>query len=93
MKAYGAVDVQIHIFLISTLAGGEWSASLPGRPSPLDRALGTIGYEAGWTADPVWTIIMHVLYKTSNFFVNIEKPTSNAQIQPQTLSIICLSVP
>jgi hypothetical protein len=26
MKAYGGVDVQIHIFLTSTLAGGEWSA-------------------------------------------------------------------
>jgi hypothetical protein len=27
MKAYGVVDVQIHIFLNSALAGGEWSAS------------------------------------------------------------------
>jgi hypothetical protein len=34
MKAYGGVDVQIHIFLASTLAGGEWSASLPGRFTP-----------------------------------------------------------
>jgi hypothetical protein len=31
MKAYGGVDVQIHIFLISTLTEGEWSASRPGR--------------------------------------------------------------
>jgi hypothetical protein len=31
MKAYGAVDVQIHILLTSELAGGEWSASRPGR--------------------------------------------------------------
>jgi hypothetical protein len=30
MKAYGRVDVQIHIFLTSVLAGGEWSASRPG---------------------------------------------------------------
>jgi hypothetical protein len=27
MMAYGGVDVYIHIFLILTLAGGEWSAS------------------------------------------------------------------
>jgi hypothetical protein len=30
MKAYVGVDVQIHIFLISVQAGGEWSASRPG---------------------------------------------------------------
>ncbi|PNF24771.1 hypothetical protein B7P43_G16631 [Cryptotermes secundus] len=27
MKAYGGVDVQIHISLTLALAGGEWSAS------------------------------------------------------------------
>jgi hypothetical protein len=27
MKAYGGVDVYIHIFLTSAVAGGEWSAS------------------------------------------------------------------
>jgi hypothetical protein len=32
--AYGGVDVQIHIFLTSALAGGEWSASRPGRFYP-----------------------------------------------------------
>jgi hypothetical protein len=31
MKTYGGVDVYIHIFLTSALAGGEWSASRPGR--------------------------------------------------------------
>jgi hypothetical protein len=31
MKAYGGVDVWLHIFLTSVLAGGEWSASRPGR--------------------------------------------------------------
>jgi hypothetical protein len=31
MKAYGGVDVQMHIFLTSALVGGEWSASRPGR--------------------------------------------------------------
>jgi hypothetical protein len=34
MKAYGAVDIQIHIFLTSALAGGEWSASCPGEKDP-----------------------------------------------------------
>jgi hypothetical protein len=34
MKAYGGVDVYVHIFLNSALAGDEWSASLPGRFTP-----------------------------------------------------------
>jgi hypothetical protein len=34
MKAYGGVDVEIHIFLTSALAGGEWSASRPGCFTP-----------------------------------------------------------
>jgi hypothetical protein len=34
MKPYGGVDLQIHIFLTSALAGGEWSDSLPGRFTP-----------------------------------------------------------
>jgi hypothetical protein len=34
MKAYGGVDVQSHIILTLTLAGGEWSASSSGRFTP-----------------------------------------------------------
>jgi hypothetical protein len=34
MKVYGGVDVQLHIFLTLALAGGEWSASCPGRITP-----------------------------------------------------------
>jgi hypothetical protein len=29
MKAYGGVDVYMHIFLTSALVGGEWSALPP----------------------------------------------------------------
>jgi hypothetical protein len=31
----------MHIFLISALAGGEWSASFPGRFTPGERAPGS----------------------------------------------------
>jgi hypothetical protein len=34
MKAYGGVDIWIHIFLTSALVGEEWSASRPGRFTP-----------------------------------------------------------
>jgi hypothetical protein len=41
MKAYGGVDVYIHIFLTSVLAEGEWSAPHPGRFTPEETALDT----------------------------------------------------
>jgi hypothetical protein len=47
MKAYGGVDVKIHIFLTLALVGGEWSASRPGRFTPWERALGT-DWIGGW---------------------------------------------
>jgi hypothetical protein len=42
MKAYGGVDVYIHIFLTSALAGGEWLASCADRFTPGERAPGTL---------------------------------------------------
>jgi hypothetical protein len=50
LKAYLGVDGCIHIFLASTLAGGEWSASHPGRLIPGERAPGT--YWIGGWVDP-----------------------------------------
>jgi hypothetical protein len=41
MKVYGGADVQIHVFLTSTLVGGEWLASRLGRFIPKERAPGT----------------------------------------------------
>jgi hypothetical protein len=41
MKAYGRVNVQIHIFSTSALVGGKWSASRPGIFTPGERAPGT----------------------------------------------------
>jgi hypothetical protein len=38
-------------FLTSALDGGEWSASRPGRSLPPV----SIGQEAGWAPEPVWT--------------------------------------
>jgi hypothetical protein len=50
MKAYGRVDVYIHIFLTSTPAGGEWPASRPGHFTPGESAPGT-HWIGGWV-DP-----------------------------------------
>jgi hypothetical protein len=47
MKAYGGMDVQIHIFLTSALAGSEWSASRPCRFTPEEKALDTHWIQ-GW---------------------------------------------
>jgi hypothetical protein len=37
----GGVEVEIHAYLTSALDGGKWSASLPGRFTPKERAPGT----------------------------------------------------
>jgi hypothetical protein len=43
----GGVDVEIHIFLTSVLAGGEWSTARPGRFTPGERAPGS-HWIGGW---------------------------------------------
>jgi hypothetical protein len=50
MKAYGGVDVLIHVLLTTALVGGEWSASRPGRFTSGERAPGT-HWIGGWV-DP-----------------------------------------
>jgi hypothetical protein len=47
MKAYGVVDVWIHVFLTSALVGGEWSASRPCRFTPGERTPDTHS-TGGW---------------------------------------------
>jgi hypothetical protein len=47
MKENGEEDVEIHIFLVSAIVGGEWSASRPVRFTPRERAPGT-DWIGGW---------------------------------------------
>jgi hypothetical protein len=47
LKAYGGVDVKIHVFLTSAVIGSEWSASRVGRFIPGERAPGT-HWKGGW---------------------------------------------
>jgi hypothetical protein len=47
VKAYGAVDVEIHVFLSSALVGIQWSDSRPGRFTPEERIPGT-HWMGGW---------------------------------------------
>jgi hypothetical protein len=47
MKAYWGVDIYTHVFLISALVRGEWSASHPCHFTPKETAPGTYWME-GW---------------------------------------------
>jgi hypothetical protein len=49
MKAYGGVDLEIHVFLTSAVVGEEWSVSRPGRFIPGERAPGT-HWLGGWVS-------------------------------------------
>jgi hypothetical protein len=53
----------------ASLAGGEWSASRPGRFTPGVRAPVPIGKRVRWTPEPVWTTLRRdnfVPYRDSN---------------------------
>jgi hypothetical protein len=50
MKTYGVMVVWINIFVTSALAGGEWSASCPGRFIPGEKVHGT--HRIGGWVDP-----------------------------------------
>jgi hypothetical protein len=53
---FGDTRCSSYSFLTSALEGGEWSASRPGRALPPGKEPPErIVYEAGWTAEPVWT--------------------------------------
>jgi hypothetical protein len=43
-------------FLTSSLDGGEWSVSRPGRFTPGKDPPVPIGYKVGWAPKPVWTL-------------------------------------
>jgi hypothetical protein len=49
MKTYGGLDVQIHVFLTSALAGDEWSASCTSRFNPGETAPST-HWIGGWVS-------------------------------------------
>jgi hypothetical protein len=69
------VDVQIHVSLTSALVGDEWSASLPGRFTPIERVPDThwIGSWMGRRSD-----LYHV--KKENLF-----PLSGLEILPSVV--------
>jgi hypothetical protein len=62
MKTCGRVDVWTHIFLTSTLVGGEWSASGPGRFTSGERVTDTHGI--GCWVDPEASLHFMVKWKS-----------------------------
>jgi hypothetical protein len=56
MKAYGEVDILVHVFFTFAVVGGEWSTSRPDSFTPGERATSTrfIGGLVG--PEPIWRI-------------------------------------
>jgi len=54
VKTYGGVEVYLRA-LTSALDGGEWSVSCSVPFNTVRDLPVLIGYEAGWTTEPVWT--------------------------------------
>jgi hypothetical protein len=68
-KAYGGVDVYIHVFVTSTLVEGEWSISRPCPFTPGEKAP-VIHWMAGWV-DPTTGLddmekVIFLPYRDSN---------------------------
>jgi hypothetical protein len=75
MKAYGGVDIYIHIFLTSALAGGEWSASRPSRFNPGTHLIGSwVDPRAG--LDDVEKI-QFLPYRNSNSYPSVAQPVAS----------------
>jgi hypothetical protein len=55
MKAYGGVEVQLHLFLYLKLYEGEWSTLRPGHFTSRERAPCINGIGASVASKPVWT--------------------------------------
>jgi hypothetical protein len=54
MKAYGGMDVEIHVFLTSTLVCGERSYSRPGRFTPEKEFSVPFGKKFRWALEPAF---------------------------------------
>jgi hypothetical protein len=79
INAFGGMDVQIHIFLTSALAEGEWLASCPGRFTPGEKAPGT--YWIRWTPEPIcttWRRENYWPYRDSNSDPSVVKPVASS---------------
>jgi hypothetical protein len=80
MKSCGGLDVKNHIFLTSAPAGGEWSASRPGRLTPGKEPSVPIRYEAGWVPEPVsttWRRENSWPYRDSNSDPSVFQPVAS----------------
>jgi hypothetical protein len=73
MKAYGGVDVQIHVFFTSALVGGEWSASQPCGFTPGTYWIG------GWV-DPIAGIYTSTPHMTSWCSAYLVKHRDNTEL-------------
>jgi hypothetical protein len=84
MKTYGGMDVWTHVFSISGLVWGEWSASRPGRFTPGERAPGThwIGNWVGPRAS------LHSMHPTTKWLLNYRTVLLLSQMSDYATSFV-----
>jgi hypothetical protein len=70
MKTYGGMDAYVHVFLTSTLVGGEWSASRPSCFTPWESA--STGPD--WTT---WRGEKYCPYRDSNSYPSAVQPVAS----------------